>query len=68
MEKGQQEALSIEHPELQERIQLLTALAGSFPSDIPDPMNFDRETALGILRDMQKCTRKLARKMNKLMA
>ena len=66
MEAGQQEALSIEHPELRERIQLLTALAGMFPSDIPDPLKFDRETALGILRDMQQCARQLARKMSKI--
>lgn len=60
MEKGHQEALTLEYPELQNEIQLLTTFAGAQPSDIPDPIQYDVDTALGILRDMQDCVHKIA--------
>ena len=60
MEKGQQEALSIEHPQLQPRIHLLAALAGCFSSDIPDPAQVDRDTAINILQDMRVCVQQIA--------
>lgn len=63
MEKGQLEALTIEHPHLRPRIHLLTALAGAYPSDIPDPTQVDPGTALSVLLDLQACVRQLAARL-----
>ncbi len=58
METGHLEALSLEFPELKERIHLLTSLAGLNPYEIRDPVNYDLEISVEIIMDMQDCVRR----------
>lgn len=55
MEKNHKEALSAEFPGMQDRIFLLTKLAGQIPYDIKDPILQDEITAVDIIQDMKEC-------------
>ena len=63
MENDHLEGLTVEFPALRGRIHLLTALAGEFPSDIPDPSRLDEEGATALLREMTEMVRRLAAKL-----
>ena len=63
MERGHQEALLLESPALKGKVHLMTSLAGFPPSDIPDPLTMDTETARSILLDMRDCARLIAKRI-----
>lgn len=63
MENDHLEGLTVEFPPLRQHIHLLTALAGEFPSDIPDPARLDEEGALALLREMAAMVKRLATKL-----
>lgn len=55
MEKSHREALLTEFPAIEERIFLLSSLAGLSPYDIRDPIQKDSLTAQEIVRDLREC-------------
>ena len=55
MEKGHQEAMKVEFPEIAGRIYMLTSLAGLYPYDIPDPEVDNIPEVKGIVRGIQNC-------------
>jgi len=57
MEKGHLESLLVEYPAYKEKIYLATELAEMAGSDIPDPLLYDRDSAVSILHDLQECVR-----------
>ena len=63
MEDGHSESLGAEFPHLRQRIHLLTELAGTFPSDIPDPAMKDEQGALTLLREMQALVIRVAARL-----
>ena len=63
MDAGHLEALTIEFPELQEKIHLLSSLAGLTPYEIKDPLKHDFDMAMEIVLDMQDCVRRFYRQL-----
>ncbi|MEI7847974.1 MAG: hypothetical protein WCK35_19395 [Chloroflexota bacterium] len=55
MEKSHKEALLSEFPAIEERVFLLSSLAGLSPYDIRDPIQKDTLTAQEIIRDLREC-------------
>lgn len=63
MEHGHFESMSIEFPEIKKNIHMLTALAGAYPSDIPDPSPLDGKSAAAILTEMITLVEKVYKKI-----